>query len=234
MSTGGLDASSIADAGAYLARLVRLDPAAVVRLRPAGPGAVTMWARLPFDALVTRGLRADVPADATLRAADLLDAFDTGSPGLPQRYDAQWRWPLPPEPGSVLERIPAAEVHRLAAAAAGTLRVASTVGVHGRGAGERIVRDALLDHVAIVVTTDAGQRVEVPQRLVQAVARMGFLGTAGVPGAVSGNPAEPVDGAGWVEVRGTGAWVGLAAAYGTAWHRAAGPLLVRLSGPQRP
>jgi hypothetical protein len=73
-----------------------------------------------------------------------------------------------------------------------------------------MLRDALLAHVPIVVTGDDGTRVEVAQRLVQAVVRMGFAG-----------------GDAPVEVRVAGAWVGLAAAYGWAWHRPGGGLGVR-------
>ncbi len=76
----------------------------------------------------------------------------------------------------MVESLPATELARVAAAASETLRTAAEKGVGGRAVGERVVRDALLDHVAIVVTAADGERVEVPQRLVQAVVRMGFLG----------------------------------------------------------
>jgi hypothetical protein len=205
--------ASVADAGAYLARLVRLDAAALVRLRPAGAGAVELWARLPFEVLVTRRVRADLPGDATVRAADLLGALDAGGGHLPPRHDAQWRWPLPPDSGRVVERLPAVELHRVGAAAASTLREAVASGVRGRAVGERVLRDALLDHVPVVVLADDGARVEVPQRLVQAVVRMGFLG--------------PSPAAGEVEVRVAGGWVGLAGAFGAGWHRSSRGLAVR-------
>jgi hypothetical protein len=120
---------------------------------------------------------------------------------MPRRRDAQWRWPLPTGPGRVVERLPAAELRRVGEAAAQTLRAAVAGGVRGRAVGERVLRDALLDHVPIVVEADEGTRVEVPQRLVQAVERMGFLD----------------DGVG--EVRTAGGWVGLSGAYGVAWYR---------------
>jgi hypothetical protein len=208
-----LEAVSVADAGAYLARLVRLDAAALVRLRPAGVGVLAMWARLPFEVLVTRQVRATLTGDATVRAAELLYALTSGSTSLPARHDAQWRWPLPPDAGRVVERLPSAEVHRIGAAAESTVRAAVAGGVRGRAVGERVLRDALLDHVPVVVLTDDGGRVDVPQRLVQAVVRMGFLGP------------RPVDGE--VEVRVAGRWVGLAGAFGTGWHRASADLDVR-------
>jgi hypothetical protein len=52
--------ASVADAGAFLARLLKMDPNALVRLRPAGGGAVALWARLPFGVLVTRRIGADL------------------------------------------------------------------------------------------------------------------------------------------------------------------------------
>jgi hypothetical protein len=229
--TGWLDPGSVADTGAYLVRLLRLDPTALVRLRPAvvapdadgardaadatpagagtGGAPIGLWARLPFGVLVTRQVRGPLAEDATVRAAELLarltDPAGSGS-DLPVRRDADWRWPLPSGPGTVVERLPAGEIQRLGAAAETTLREAVAGGVRGRAVGERMLRDALLDHVSVVVTTDAGARVEVPQRLVQAVVRMGFLGTPG---------ATPPD----VAVRVAGDWVALACAYGSAWYR---------------
>jgi len=206
-----IDPAGADDAGAYLVRLLRLDPAAPVRLRPAGEGRVALWARLPFDALVTRTVRASLAEDVTVRAADLLASLRGGP--APSRADALWRWPLPPSTGRMVERLPAGELHRVGAAAASALREAVASGVRGKAVGERVVRDALLAHVPIVVTADDGTRVEVAQRLVQALARMGFLGAAGTDHAV--------------EVRVAGAWVGLVALYGSAWHRSTGGLGLR-------
>jgi hypothetical protein len=207
--TAWLEPSSVADAGAYLARLVRLDPQALVRLSPAGDGTLALWARLPFEVMVTRRIRSSFDQDATVRGADLLRALDGDRPALPARHDTQWRWPVPPDAGRVVERLPVGEVQRLGAAAESTLRTAVASGLRGRAVGERVLRDALLDHVPVVVITDDGTRYEVPQRLVQAVVRMGFLGVA----------AGPADD-GQVEVRAAaGSWVGLAGPFGTGWHK---------------
>jgi hypothetical protein len=160
---------------------------------------------------------ADLADDVTVHAKDLLDTLAAGAAALPARRDAEWRWPLAPEPGEVVERLPAADLHRVGAAAERTLREAVTGGVGGRAVGERVLREALLDHVPIVVDAGAGRRVDVPQRLVQAVVRMGFLG----PSAGAGSVATRV------EVRVAASWVGLAAAYGSAWHRPSTTLDVR-------
>jgi hypothetical protein len=242
----GLAAAAVADAGAFLARLTRLDANGLVRLRPAGPDRTALWARLPWEAIVTRSVPGTLAGDVTVRAAELLAELERGGTGLPARRDELWRWPLPPARVQVLEQIPAAVVRQIGAAAEGTVRTAARTGAGGRPVGERAVRDALLDHIAIRVTpdppSDSGRKtqaggqgsgrdalaggegsgrdapaggegtVDVPQRLVQAVVRMGFLGR---------DPA-----AGQVRVLRAGAWVGLAAPYGTAWLPPAGGLIL--------
>jgi hypothetical protein len=204
--------AGVADAGAFLARLTRLDPAAPVRLRRSGH-RTALWAQLPWDVLVTREVAGEGPEDATVSAADLLAVLAGGGDRLPERRDAQWRWPLPPAAGETVESVAGAELSRLAAAAAGTLREVSAGGLGGRQVGQRAVRDALLDHVALVVTPPGGEPVEVSQRLVQAISRMGFLGPEG---------ADVPD----TRVRVAGRWVGLSAPYGVAWLQAVSKLTV--------
>ena len=202
----------VADAGAFLARLTRLDPDALVRLRGSGP-RIGLWARLPWDALVTREVAGRGPGDATVSAAELLAVLAKGGDRLPERRDAGWRWPLPPSAGEAVESVSGAELSRLAAAAAGTLREVAAGALAGRAIGQRTVRDALLDHVALVVTPAAGQPVEVSQRLVQAISRMGFLGP---------EAAREPD----TRVRVAGGWVGLSAPYGVAWLRTVNKMTV--------
>jgi hypothetical protein len=219
--SGGPDGhglAGVADAGAFLARLVRFDPAAVVRLRPSGSaGRTTLWGRLPWSVLVSRTVAGPGPGDVTVAAADLLAELDRTGTTLPVRRDAQWRWPLPGLPGRPVETIPGADLRRLADAAAGTLRDAAAHGVAGRAVGQRAVRDALLDHVAVVVTAETGERVEVTQRMIQGVVRMGFLGAPG-----GDEPAA-------VQVRLTNRWVGLVAPYGAVWWQKVTDLLVKPS-----
>ncbi len=211
----GLTGGGVADAEAFLSRLLRLDPGALVRLRAEPPGRLALWARLPWEVLVTRLVAADEAgeSDVTVAGRALLDSLAGGDE--PARRDLAWRWRLPPSAGSVVEKIPADEIRRLGNAAAATLRDASGAGVGGRAVGERALRDALLDHVPIVVEAD-GKRVEVPQRLVQAVLRMGFLGSV---------TERSVDAS--VAVRAIPGWVGLAAPYGTAWRQIQNSLTVR-------
>ena len=210
-----------ADAGAFLARLVKLDPNCVVRLRPVGDGLVEMWAMLPFGVLVVRRIPTPLDADSTVSATELLDTLSDDLPRSIRRRDQAWHWPLPPARSEVVERIPTAEIAAVARAASRTLRVAAAEGVGGRRLGERMVRDVLLDHVAIVAI-GAGTRVEVPQRLVQALVRMGFVTTRV-------EPAEDIDdlatqSESLVTVRFIAGWVGLDGSYGSAWYRPTSPL----------
>ncbi|GAA1604302.1 hypothetical protein [Actinoplanes couchii] len=210
MSEHGL--LGVPDAGAFLARLTRLDPSAPVRLRSSG-GRTALWAHLPWDVLVTREVAGPGPGDATVSAAQLLAVLAASGTALPERRDTLWRWPLPPPASTAVESISGTELARLAAAAAGTLREVTASGVSGRAVGQRAVRDALLDHVALVVTPDSGAPVQISQRLVQAVARMGFLGPRDAA------PAE-------ARVRVTGGWVGISAPYGVAWRQSVHKLTV--------
>jgi hypothetical protein len=210
--TAGHGLTGVPDAGAFLARLTRLDPGAAVRLRGSG-GRTALWARLPWEVLVTREVAGRGPDDATVSAAELLAVLAEGGERLPALRDAQWRWPLPPAASETVETVSAAELTRLAAAAAGTLREVSSGGLAGRTVGQRALRDALLDHVALVVTPAGGGPVEISQRLVQAISRMGFLGPAGVDGAEA-------------RIRVAGRWVGISAPYGVAWLQAVKKLTV--------
>ena len=204
--TAELTPQARADLGAFLARLIRLDPAALVRLRPLRSGVTALWARLPFEVLVTRAVAVPLTEDATVRAAELLAVVERGEWALPPRHDLAWRAPLPPAAGEVLEHVPTAEFRRIAQAAASTLRAAV-----GRGVGERRLRDELLDHVALVVTRGE-RREEVPVRLVQGLARMGFLGP---------DDAAPE------RIRSASGWLGAEATYGTGWLRASTALSLR-------
>lgn len=213
--TTGHGLTGVADAGAFLARLVRFDPATVVRLRPVpGAGRTALWARLPWGVLVVRTVPGAAPGDVTVAAGELLAELSAGGAALPVRRDDGWRWQLPPAASRLVETLPGAELRRIAEAAAGTLREAATHGVAGRAVGQRVLRDALLDHVAVVVTPDEDPRtpVEVSQRLVQGLVRMGFAGS----------------GEDDVQVRVAGRWVGLVGPFGAVWSRTVADLALRL------
>jgi hypothetical protein len=199
----GLTAEAV---GPFLGRLIRLDRAAPVRLRPAGSGAVILWGRVPWGVLVCRTVPGSSTVDLTVPAAELLDAVDTGRPGLPPARDSLWRWALPGSSGTPVESVPAADLLRLGAAAASALRSGA-----GR-LGERMLRDTLLDHVAIEVLAGTA-RVEVRQGMVQAMLRMGFVTEGGQP---------------MVTVRTLSDWVGLETAAGQVWVQNRANLLLRI------
>src|SRR5262249_17371286 len=161
-----------------------------------------LWGRVPWGVLVTRVAVAPSTVDITYGAAELLDALSAGR-GEPSARDAGWRWPVPAGEGEPMGSVPAGELVRLGAAAPapGRGRRGGTVRAgHGR-VGERVLRDAVLDHVGIVVES-AGQRIEIRQRLVQAALRMAFVA------------ADDVEN---VTVRTGRGWVGLAARHGAVW-----------------
>ncbi len=207
MST--MSATGVADAVAFLSRLARLDQTAPVRLVPAAGERTALWAPLPWGVLVTRVVELTSPA--ALRPANgLLAALERDPDALAVTAGADtvaqgWQWGLPPSAGENIERIAAADLRRVGAAAERTLREVAAGGLAGRAVGQRAVRDALLDHIAVTVEA-AGRRVGVPQRLVQAVTRMGF---------VTASPSVHEQ----VTVRVAAGWIGLVADYGTAWWR---------------
>lgn len=192
-----------ADAGAFLTRVVRLDASALVRLRRAGP-SVELWSWLPLDVLVTRRVAAGLDvADQSVAAVDLLASLD-GEPAvatLPESRDAQWKGALPGTHGwQRVEAVPSADLQALVRAGADAFRAAALSADPGR------VGEALLDHESLTVSND-DTTVAVPLRVLQALARMGFLRADGQ-----------------VVVAASRAWLRCDAAYGSAYRRRAGGL----------
>jgi len=184
----------------FLGRLLRLDANSLVRLRD-----TEMWSRVPWNVLVTRAATVPVRGDFTVNAAEWL-ALGQEDPSTLEHLDAQWRAGLPTGTIVVRETMPAHIIGRISEAAAETLRETESSGLRGRAVGARMLRDALLDHVPITVAADAANPtpVRVPQRIVQAVVRMGLL---------------PTDDGETVRIVTTGPWIGIATAYGSAWWR---------------
>ena len=197
------------DLGAFVARAVRLNGDAVVRLR-GGHGRVHAWVVTPFDTLVTRSVRGAVrPGDLTVRGSDLLAAVAVAGaavvdPG--QAQDALWRSALPPEQGwREVDQVPAEVLADLADQGAAVAR--DNPGPHGSPPA------ALLDQKVITVS-GAGFDVGVPLRCLFALSGMGFVG---------GHAAAET-----VRVSATDSWLRLDARYGAVLRRrhALLPLLV--------
>jgi hypothetical protein len=189
------DADERGDLGAFVARVVRLDPAAAARLR-AGPRTLTAWASTPFDVLATRTVHGHVdPSDVTVSANALLTALavekaatvDPGVGGL-------WPGDLPPDTGwSPVDVVPAAEIDALTERGLAVAR---------ENAGPLGPPTSLLDQNVLTVSAPAGPTVKVPLRCLFALSGMGFVG-----------------GDGEVRVSATGGWLRLDAHYGAVVRR---------------
>ncbi|MFB9431400.1 hypothetical protein [Streptoalloteichus tenebrarius] len=206
------DAADREALGAFVARAVRLDAQAVVRLRarPGRPELLDAWASTPFDALVTRSVTGEVePADVTVSGNELLAALAVvGGPRLdpgPPR-DLLWRSALPPGEGwRRVDDLPASVVSELTDRGAAVAR--ENQGPHGTPPA------SLLDQPVLVVS-GGGFEVKVPLRCLFALSGMGFLGPAGADDLV--------------RVSATDSWLRLDARYGAVVRRrhALLPLLV--------
>lgn len=203
------DSTERDDLAAFVARAVRLDRDAMVRLRD-GHGRVHAWVDTPFDTLVTRSVRGVVrPGDITVRSTDLLAAVAAvgaavSDPGPAQ--DALWRCALPPEQGwHAVDQVPADVLAELTDQGAAIAR-------HNRDP-RGSPPAALLDQKVITVS-GAGFEVGVPLRCLFALSGMGFVGTSSVSETV--------------RVSATDSWLRLDARYGAVLRRrhAALPLLV--------
>jgi hypothetical protein len=201
------------DLGAFVARAVRLDGQAAVRLRNRAGAAgdlVEAWVATPFDTLVTRTVagRAE-PADVTLAGTELLAGLtvmrgDRVDPG-PAR-DILWRSALPPTEGwQPVDTLPAPVVSDLADRGIAVAR--ENTGPQGTPPA------SLLDQEVLTVS-GGGLAVKVPMRCLFALSGMGFVGS-GAAGEV-------------VRVSATDAWLRMDARYGAVVRRrhALLPLLV--------
>jgi hypothetical protein len=165
------DRSERDDLGAFVARAVRLDGQAVVRLRNRESDKIDAWVATPFDVLATRTVLGRVePADVTVSGNELLAALavsrgDRVDPG--RVLDLQWRSALPPQAHwQVVESLPAKVVTDLADRGLELAR--ANTGPHGTPPA------SLLDQTVLTVTGD-GLEVKIPLRCLFAMSGMGFL-----------------------------------------------------------
>jgi hypothetical protein len=203
------------DLGAFVARAVRLDQQAAVRLRtrPASDeqaGRIDAWVTTPFDVLVTRSVHGTVrPADVTVSGSELLAALtvmrgDRLDPG-PAR-DLLWHSAIPPVGGWLpVDDLPVSVITELADRGAELAK--ENRGPNGNPPA------SLLDQPVLTVS-GSGLDIKVPMRCLFALSGMGFLG------AGSGQEI--------VRVTATDSWLRIDARYGAVVRsrRALLPLLV--------
>lgn len=191
------------DLGAFVARAVRLDSGAVLRLRNRGDsGRIDVWAATPFDALCTRAVEGEVePADLSVYGNELLAALTVAGgprmdPGPPR--DLMWRSELPPAGGwHRVDDLPAKLVGEVADRGVAVAR--ENVGPKGTPPA------SLLDQEVFTVE-GSGLSVKVPLRCLFVLSGMGFL--------VS-EPAESEI----VRVSATDSWMRLDSRYGAVVRR---------------
>lgn len=193
------------DLAMFLDRALRLDDAAVVRLRErTGAGAAVAWVATGLEVLASRVVSGQVrPSDLSAGADALVASLSTAGdgyvdPGFPM--DSAWRGGLPPEDGFVhLDDVPARVMLDLAQQGGALARE------HGSAHGPPA---SLLDQEVIAVS--AGDvAVGVPMRCVFALTAMGFL-------PQTGNEVSEGE---IVRVRAHPSWLRIDARFGSVYRR---------------
>ena len=203
------DAVQRSDLAAFVERALRLDDAAVIRLRQRGDGLVAAWVNTGFDVLAVRVVAGHLgPTDLSCGADQLTrglrDADASGHVEPGYAMDSAWRGVLPPDAGFThLDDVPAAVLVDLAR------RGVELARDHGSAHGPPA---SLLDQDVLEVSAGATM-VAVPMRCVFALTAMGF-----VPESPS---AEEI-----VRVRVLPAWLRIDARFGSVFRRRGDPALV--------
>ncbi|WP_019928846.1 hypothetical protein [Nocardia sp. BMG111209] len=197
----------------FAGHAVRLDPAAVIRLRRRGEHYVSAWAATGFEVLAVRTVVGELaPDDITVAGDVLLSSLSGPAAGAPidlgYSMDSAWRTSLPPVSGFAhVEDVPARSLIELAE------RGAEVAAEHAGGHGPPA---SLLDQMVLTVT-NGEDRVEVPMRVVFALTAMDFIPHGGDRTDSRRIPADEI-----VRVRSTTAWLRLDARYGSVARRRAG------------
>lgn len=184
-------AEPLTDCQTLLARLVAVDPAALVRLQASGP-RVSVWAQ-PLGVVVRWDITGTLDVvDRTVAAAGLRQRLQRDRAELPAADDTAWRVSLPPRTGwEFLDEVPVEALHQLAREAAALLPTApDPVGLY--------------DQTVLTVSSTAAE-VSLRLRVVVALDRLGFL------------PADPTGQ--MARVSCTPAWARIATRIGTAYQR---------------
>jgi hypothetical protein len=213
------DAAHREDLATFTERALRLDDAAVIRLRERAGGLVVAWVATGFDVLASRVVNGRIkPADLSAGADALLaglTATDRGSyidPGF--AMDSAWRGALPPETGFVhLDDIPARAVLELAQRGVALAKEHSSA--HGPPA-------SLLDQEVVAVSSGE-ESVGIPMRCVFALTAMNFLPQTGTGGQLDPTTVATDE---IVRVRAMPAWLRIDARFGSVYRRRGDPAVV--------
>jgi hypothetical protein len=200
------------DLATFAERAVRLDDAAVVRLRERADGSVVAYVATGFDVLASRAVHGRVrPKDlcagadalaAGLAAIDASGFVDTGFP-----MDSAWRGAVPSDTGFThLDDVPAKVMLDLAARGGALARQHSSA--HGPPS-------SLLDQEVIAVS-GGGDSVGVPMRCVFALTAMGFLPP----------DSAALDAGDIVRIRVSPTWLRIDARFGAVLRRRGDPAVV--------
>ncbi|MGA9872624.1 MAG: hypothetical protein WBQ44_15980 [Rhodococcus sp. (in: high G+C Gram-positive bacteria)] len=206
---------------AFLTRSIRLDEAAVVRLRTRGDGRLTVWASTGFDALAVRVIAGTMVPDDTSAAADqLLTALESAIDGVVDpgfSMDSAWRGALPPDHGFFhVDDVPARVLIDLAQ------RGAALAKEHGSSHGPPV---SLLDQEVLQVE-GGGHGVSISMRTVFALTAMGFVPIVGQDAATSDIELTRIAADEKVRVRATRVWLRLDARFGSVFSRRSNELVL--------
>lgn len=193
-----------ADLATFVDRALRLDDAAVVRLRDRAGGAVVAWVATGLEVLASRVVTGRVrPSDLSagadaLRAGLSSTADGYVDPGFPM--DSAWRGGLPPQDGFIhVDDVPARVMLDLAQQGGALARE------HGSAHGPPA---SLMDQEVIAVSS-GDFTVGVPMRCVFALTAMGFL-------PQTGNEVSEEE---IVRVRAHPSWLRIDARFGSVYRR---------------
>jgi hypothetical protein len=206
------DATNREDLATFVDRALRLDDAAVIRLRQRGDGLVVAWVSTGFDVLASRVVAgrvkpADLSAGADALAAGLAAMDSNGYVDTGFAMDSAWRGGLPRDSGfEHLDDVPAGIMLDLAQRGVALAKEHSSS--HGPPA-------SLLDQEVVAVSA-GDTTVGIPMRCVFALTAMGFLPQSGEAVA-----ADEI-----VRVRALPAWLRVDARWGSVYRRRGDPALV--------
>ena len=206
------DARNREDLATFVDRALRLDDAAVIRLREREGGSIVAWVATGFDVLASRVVvgrvkPADLSAGADALAAGLGAMDSSGHVETGFAMDSAWRGGLPPDSGfEHLDDVPARVMLDLAQRGIALAKEHSSS--HGPPA-------SLLDQEVVAVSAGDAS-VGIPMRCVFALTAMGFLPQSG----------EAVADDEIVRVRVLPTWLRVDARFGSVYRRRGDPALV--------